>query len=86
MIPLPKATDDPNVRALARLQRDNATGIAAATWTLTGTPVEALLMIWKNGLLLTPTTDYTVAGAVVTFGVPLIVGDKVTALYWARSN
>lgn len=96
MIPLPLPTADANLRALARVEREDFTGIAAATLTLTQNPVEGAsqpgtsqyILVWKNGALLhnIGSADYTVAGKVVTFAVALIAGDKVSVVYWARAN
>lgn len=96
MIPLPLPAADGNIRALARLEREDFTGIAAATLALSQNPVEAAAApgtsayIWvvKNGLLLhnIAAADYTVAGNVLTFAVALIAGDKVSVWYYARAN
>lgn len=88
MIPLPTSEGSSNVRALARLEREDFTGIAAATLTLFQNPVESHTFVFKNGALLhnIAAADYTIAGTTITFAVALIVGDKVTVLYYARAN
>ena len=86
MIPLPRATEDQNVRALARLEREDRTGVASATWQLSAQPIQTHCLIFKNGLLLVLTADYTVAGDTVTFLVPLMMVDKTAAFYWARAQ
>ena len=52
------------------------------TLTLNDAPVNDLLAVYLNGVLLTPGTDYTASGATVTFTVPLAVGDQILARYW----
>lgn len=96
MIPLPIPTDDANLRALARVEREDFTGIVVATLSLNQNPIEAAsqpgtsqyILVWKNGLLLhnIASADYTVAGKVLTFAAALIAGDKVSVVYWARAN
>lgn len=96
MLPLPQPATDQNIRALARVEREDFTGIAAATLVLAQNPVEAAappgtsqyVLVWKNGLLLhnIAAADYTIAGKVITFAAALIAGDKTTVLYWARAN
>lgn len=89
MIRLPAPTQDPNVQALSRLHRESRTGSVLAAWQLTNRPMidpnnleSSPFFLYKNGLLLQPTTDYTVAGDVVTLAVAPVVGDRVTAIYW----
>lgn len=96
MIPLAVATADPNIRALARLEREDSTGNVGAVLTLTQNPVDAAsppgtsAYVWvvKNGLLLhnIAGADYTVVGNVLTFAVALIAGDKVTVWYYAVAH
>lgn len=96
MIPLPQPAESQNIRALARLEREDFTGIAAATLALAQNPIEAAappgtsqyIFVWKNGALLhnIGAADYTVAGKVLTFSAALVAGDKVTVVYWARAN
>lgn len=88
MIPLPRSETSLNIRALARLEQDSFTGVAGATVQLTQDPVENYLWVWKNGLLLhnIASADWTIAGSVITFAVALVGGDKVTAIYYARTT
>lgn len=96
MLPLPTPEANSNVRALARVEREDFTGIAATTITLAQNPVEAAappgtsqyIQAFKNGALLhnLAGADYTVAGKVITFAVALVVGDKVSVLYYARAS
>lgn len=96
MLPLPRSELNPNVQALARVEREDFTGITVATVTLSQNPVEAAappgtssyIEVWKNGALLHNIggADYTVAGKVLTFAAALIAGDKVTVRYYARGN
>ncbi|HYL22503.1 MAG TPA: hypothetical protein VEU74_12130 [Gemmatimonadales bacterium] len=96
MLPLPLPETGQNVRALARVEREDFTGIAASTITLTQNPIEAAaapgtsqyIRVFKNGLYLhnLASADFTVAGKVLTFAVALIAGDKVSVEYYARAN
>ncbi len=95
MIPLPVSEGSENIRTLARLEREDFTGIVVATLSLTQNPIEAAappgtsvyIDVFKNGLLLANIggADYTVAGKVITFAVALVAGDKVTVKYYARA-
>lgn len=87
MIPVPD-TPTANEQALRRLEKDDYTGIVIATVVLTQKPVETYMWVFKNGLYLhnLAGADWTVAGSVITFGVALIAGDKVTVWYYTRAN
>jgi hypothetical protein len=54
--------------------------------TLGATPVANTPVVWKNGTLQWPTTDYTVAGNVLTFGSVLTSGDVVAVKYESLSS
>lgn len=89
MISLPLATRDPNILALSRQHRESRTGSTSATWQLSSRPLfdptdleSAPVLIWKNGALLQPVVDYTIAGDIVTFVVAPIAGDRVTAYFY----
>ena len=89
MIRLPAATLDPNVLALTRQFRESRTGSTSTTWVLANKPMyddadlePSPLFVFKNGLLLQPTTDYTVAGQTITLASAPVSGDLVTAIYW----
>jgi len=96
VIPLPQAEESQNVRALARLEREDVTGIAAATLTLAQNPVEAAappgtsvyINVFKNGVLLSNVAApaYSVAGKVITFNTALIASDVVVVCYYARAS
>jgi hypothetical protein len=70
---------------------ERQTGLATSTINLARTPIlnqdDALptpFELFKNGLLLDPTTDYTIAGSVITLNVAAISTDKFEAIYWYR--
>lgn len=88
MIPLPVHTTDENIRTLARVEKDDFTGVVGATVVLTQNPVEDHMYVWKNGLYLhnIAGADWSVSGTTVTFAVALVGGDKISVLYWARPN
>lgn len=54
---------------------------ANAAFVLANTPIAGAEQIFRNGILQTPTTDYTIAGATVTFGVAPLVGSVIRASY-----
>lgn len=51
--------------------------------TLKFTPLASTLILFRNGLFMTPTIDYTITGNVITFtsGQVLVVGDNIAAFY-----
>lgn len=49
-----------------------------STLTITDTSSAQLVKIYKNGLLLQPTDDYTISGTTLTMTTALVVGDKIT--------
>jgi hypothetical protein len=51
---------------------------AGTTLTIADTSSSQLVKIYKNGLLLQPTEDYTISGTTLTTVSPLVVGDKIT--------
>jgi hypothetical protein len=55
--------------------------VTGTTVTLPSTPNVATLDVYKNGLLQEELVDYTVAGAVITFIVPLVT-EKITSIYF----
>lgn len=86
---LPQAPS-PNERVLAQEYRERFTGLTGTTLTLTHLPLRtvntlALELLFKNGALLDPASDYTIAGATVTLSVALIAGDKIVARYPYRT-
>lgn len=57
-----------------------------STFTLSGTPVHPYtVMVYKNGALLHPDIDWTIAGSVVTFTVGLVSNNKLT-IYFQRTG
>lgn len=56
------------------------TGITAANYTLNNTPVAGLLMVVKNGAILT-SADFSLAGAVVTPTIAPIAADEFNHFY-----
>ncbi len=89
MIALPVPTTDSNVRTLSHQHRESRTGSVSATWQLSNRPIydpndleSAPLFLYKNGALLQPTVDYTVAADVITLIPAPVAGDRITAVYW----
>lgn len=72
---LPQSESNPNVQALARLHRQTITGQTTATVTLEEWYVDGTETVHKNGVLLTPTTDYTLSGVTMTLTVAAVAGD-----------
>lgn len=54
------------------------TGQTGTTVTIADTSAATLVKIYKNGILLEPTADYTVSGTTLTLVTPLIATDKIT--------
>lgn len=82
---LPVPTADRNVQALARLWRQDATGITGTTITLDNRPVTGVECVFKNGALLWPSTDsttydYTISGNSLELQVAAVSSDKFTIL------
>ena len=51
---------------------------AGTTLTIADTSSAQLVKVYKNGLLLQPTEDYTISGTTLTTVGTLVVGDKIT--------
>lgn len=51
---------------------------AGNTLTIADTSSAQLVKIYKNGVLLQPTEDYTISGTTLTMVTALVVGDKIT--------
>lgn len=51
---------------------------AGNTLTIADTSSAQLVKVYKNGLLLQPTDDYTISGTTLTTVAALVVGDKIT--------
>lgn len=51
---------------------------AGNTLTIADTSSAQLVKIYKNGLLLEPTADYSISGTTLTMVTALVVGDKIT--------
>ena len=54
------------------------TGKTGTTVTISNTSSASLVKIYKNGLLLQPTEDYTISGTTLTLTTPLVATDKIT--------
>ena len=68
---LPQAPANANERVLAQEYRETQTGLTGVTLTLSHPPLLTvnrlgLELLFKNGALLVPGTDYTISGAVVS--------------------
>lgn len=57
---------------------------STTNFTLANTPVTGTEMVFQNGLLLMAGAglDYTMSGAVITFGTPPPSGDTISCSYW----
>lgn len=67
--------------------RDRLVAVAGnATLTLGATPVANSPLVWVNGTIKWPTTDYTVAGNVLTFNTPLSASDVVAVQYHSAAS
>jgi hypothetical protein len=77
--------ESPNIRALAQWRQERLTGLVGVTVTLQQKVdvASGILLCWKNGTLLDPTT-VTPSGQTLTLGVALIAGDVFVTLYKAR--
>lgn len=84
MINLPNGLRDPNTAALARYRAETITGLTTTALTLSDLPNEETVLLVKNRLVLTPTTDFTVAGTAVTLGTAAVAGDVFVAYYHFR--
>lgn len=51
------------------------------TFTLAHTPISGSESVFRNGILQTSSGDYTIAGAVITYGVAPLTGDKLVVSY-----
>lgn len=51
------------------------------TFTLTHAPIVHKISVFKNGLMLRPTTDYTVSGKTITFAVAPAGGSNLLVNY-----
>ena len=56
------------------------TGNTGATITISDTSTASLVRIYKNGLLLQPTEDYSISGTTLTLSTALVSTDKITLL------
>ena len=87
---LPQAPANANERVLAQEYRETQTGLTDVTLTLAHPPLLTvnglgLELLFKNGALLVPGTDYTISGAVVTLASAAISSDVFVARYPYRS-
>ena len=82
-IPLPRPPESANVLALACRGRDTFTGLTSTTVTLSDPATGAPEMVFKNGLLLTP-SQYSISGTTVTLSTALVSSDEVIVHYQFR--
>lgn len=75
IIDLPREEPSPNVRLLSQLYRETITGQTTASVTLGEWLIDGSETIHKNGVLLTPATDYTLSGTTMTLTVAAVAGD-----------
>lgn len=62
---------------------ETITGVTGTTISLASTPLSyGKLMVFRNGVYLIVTDDFTRSGTVITFGQSLISTDKITAIYY----
>ena len=54
------------------------TGVTGTTVTVSDTTGATLVKVYKNGLLLQPTEDYTISGTTLTLVTALVATDKIT--------
>jgi len=94
VLPLPQEEQSLNIRALARIEREEFTGVVGTVITLAQSPIEAAappgtslyVDIYKNGALMSnvAAATYSIAGKVITFNAALIAGDVVVVKYYGR--
>ena len=80
-IPLPSKPVSTNERALSARFVDRLTNVSSSTMTLSQTAIEGYEQVFKNGLLLDPASQYSIAGTAITFATPLVTSDVVVAHY-----
>jgi len=54
------------------------TNVTGTTVTISDTSSAALVKIYKNGILLEPTADYSISGTTLTMVTALVSTDKIT--------
>ena len=84
MIQFPNAPT-PNERLLGGWTIEEHTGLTGTTLTLERAPYDGLLLLAKNGGIVTPST-LTIVDATVTLGSAAVSGDVFVVWYLARSN
>jgi hypothetical protein len=77
---------DANIRTLFRVCRDVITGATTDELETSNPVVEGMELLFKNGTLLEPTTEYSVAGTTITLDVAAIAGDVFVILYHYRAT
>lgn len=71
----------------AYVYRDRLTAITGNTiLTLGATPVANSPLVWVNGTIKWPTTDYTISSNVITFNSALTAGDIVAVQYHSAAS
>lgn len=78
---------DFNTRLYGQRARDVMTGATTTALVLSNSMIDGTELLFKNGVLLTPTTAYTVDknGMGITLAVAAIAGDVFVAIYQFRS-
>lgn len=79
---------DRNVRKLMQYTRDVITGAVGTSITVENPIIDGLELVFKNGVLLTPSVQYTVDadGLGITLGSAAIAGDYYVVQYYYRST
>jgi hypothetical protein len=77
-----------NTRRLFQLMRDVITGVVGTSMDVSNQIVDGMELVFKNGVLLTPTVEYTVDAdrLGITLGSAAIAGDYFVVWYYYRAN
>lgn len=51
------------------------------SFTISHTPISNSLMVFLNGMLILPTTNYTISGTTITLGTACAAGQKMYVVY-----
>lgn len=80
-IPLPSKPVTANERALSCRFVERLTNVSSSTMALSQTAIEGYEQVFKNGLLLDPTTQYSIIGNQINFVSSLTTSDIVVVHY-----